>query len=66
MRDTLERKLGLTLEYEENPPQYTTHIARCPVGETYLEIFETNKAGTNISEWIDKQGESLFAYWRKS
>ena len=66
MRDTLERKLGLTLEYEENPPQYTTHIAMYPVGETYLEILETNKAGTNISEWIDKQGESLFAYLRRS
>jgi len=66
MRDILERKLGLTLEYEENPPQYTTHIAMYLVGETYLEILETNKAGTNISEWIDKQGESLFAYLRKS
>ena len=50
MRDTLERKLGLTLEYEENPPQYTTHIAMYPVGKTYLEIFETNKAGTDISD----------------
>ena len=66
MRDTLERKLALTLEYEENPPQYTTHIAMYPVGKTYLEIFETNKAGTNISEWIDKQGENLFAYLRRS
>ena len=50
MCDILERKLGLTLEYEENPPQYTTHIAMYPVGETYLEIFESNKAGTDISE----------------
>ena len=50
MRDTLERKLALTLEYEENLPQYTTHIAMYPVGETYLEIFETNKGGTNISD----------------
>ena len=66
MRDILERKLGLTLEYEENPPQYTTHTAMDPVGETYLEIFESNKAGTDISEWIDKHGESLFAHLRRS
>ena len=66
MCDILERELGLTLEYEENPPQYTTHIAMYPVGKTYLEIFETNKAGTNISEWIDKQGENLFADLRRS
>ena len=66
MCDILERKLGLTLEYEENPPQYTTHIGVYPVGETCLEIFEPNKAGTDISEWIDKHGESLFAHLRRS
>jgi len=27
MRDTLERKLALTLEYQENPPQHATLIA---------------------------------------
>ncbi|MDG2075722.1 MAG: hypothetical protein P8J24_04155 [Arenicellales bacterium] len=39
----------MTLEYEENPPQDTTHTAMDPVGETCLEIFEPNKAGTDIS-----------------
>ena len=50
MRDTLERKLALTLEYKENPPQYTTHIAMYPVGKTYLELIEPNKAGIDISD----------------
>ena len=50
MRDTLERKLALTLEYQENPPQYTTLIAMYPVGKTYLEILEPNKAGIDISD----------------
>ena len=60
MRDILENKLGLTLEYEENFPQYNPRIAMYPVGETYLEILESDKAGTEVSEWIDKHGESLF------
>ena len=60
MRDILENKLGLTLEYEENLPQYNTRIAMYPVGETYLEILESDKAGTEVSEWIEKHGESLF------
>ena len=66
MRDTLERKLALTLEYQENPPQYTTLIAMYPVGKTYLELIETNKAGIDISKWIDKHDESLFAHLRRS
>jgi hypothetical protein len=66
MRDTLERKLALTLEYQENPPQYTTLIAMYPVGKTSLEILEPNKAGIDISKWIDKHNESLFAHLRRS
>ena len=50
MRDTLERKLALTLVYQESLPQYTTHIAMYPVGKTYLEIVEPNKAGIDISD----------------
>jgi len=63
MRDILENKLGLTLEYEENFPQYNTRIAMYPVGETYLEILESDKAGTEVSEWIDKQTQSQ---WRQT
>ena len=60
MREILENKLGLTLEYEENLPQYNTRIAMYPVGDTYIEILESNKKGTEVSNWIDEHGESLF------
>ena len=60
MREILENKLGLTLEYEENLPQYNTRIAMYPVGDTYIEILESNKKGTEVSNWIDQHGESLF------
>ena len=60
MREILENKLGLTLEYEENLPQYNTRIAMYPVGDTYIEILESNKKGTEVSDWIDQHGESLF------
>ena len=59
-REILENKLGLTLEYEENLPQYNTRIAMYPVGDTYIEILESNKKGTEVSNWIDQHGESLF------
>ena len=60
MREILENKLGLTLEYEENLPQYNTRIAMYPVGDTYIEILESNKKCTEVSNWIDQHGESLF------
>ena len=60
MRDILENKLGLTLEYEENLPQYNTRIAMHPVGETYLEILESDKAGTEVSRCIDKPARASF------
>jgi len=50
----------LTLEYEENLPQYNTRIAMYPVGDTYIEILESDKKGTEVSDWIDQHGESLF------
>ena len=34
MRDIHECKVALALKYEENRPQYTTHIAMQPVGKT--------------------------------
>ena len=60
MREILENKLGLTLEYEENLPQYNTRIAMYPVGDTYIEILESDKKGTEVSDWIAQHGESLF------
>ena len=60
MHDLLENKLGLKLAYEEELPQYNTRIAMYPVGETYLEILESDAAGTEVSNWIAEHGESLF------
>ena len=60
MREILENKLGLTLEYEENLPQYNTRIAMYPVGDTYIEILESDKKGTEVSDWIDQHCEGLF------
>ncbi|GIS90056.1 MAG: hypothetical protein CM1200mP20_00970 [Pseudomonadota bacterium] len=31
-----------------------------PVGDTYIEILESKKKGTEVSNWIDQHGESLF------
>ena len=31
-----------------------------PVGDTYIEILESDKKGTEVSDWIDQHGESLF------
>ena len=38
MRDILENKLGIEMEYEEHLPEHSTSLAMFPVGETYLEL----------------------------
>ena len=60
MQEIFENKLGINLEYEENFPQYNTKIAMYPIGETYLEVLESNDPETETSRWIDEHGEGLF------
>ena len=60
MRDIFENKLGISMEYEEHLPQYNTKLAMYPVGETYIEILESNDPTTETSQWIDEHGEGLF------
>ena len=60
MRDVMEEKLGLALEYEEHLPQYHTRLAMYPVGQTYLELLESDNAESETSEWIATRGEGLF------
>ena len=48
------------MEYEEHLPQYNTKLAMYPVGETYIEILESNDPTTETSQWIDEHGEGLF------
>jgi methylmalonyl-CoA/ethylmalonyl-CoA epimerase len=59
-REIFEDKLGLTFEYEEHLPQYNTKLAMFPVGESYIELLESDRAGTETSKWITEHGEGLF------
>ena len=52
-REIFEHKLGLTFEYEEQ-------LAMFPVGESYIELLESDRADTETSKWIAENGEGLF------
>lgn len=60
MRDILENKIGIEMEYEEQLPEYSTSLAMFPVGETYIELLESDRADTGTSKWIAEHGEGLF------
>ncbi len=60
MRDILENKLGIDMEYEEHLPGYKTNLAMFPVGETYLELLESDEPSSGTSKWIAEHGEGLF------
>jgi len=60
MRDIFENKLGIELEYEEDLPKYNTKLAMYPIGQTYLELLESDKPDTLTSKWIAERGEGLF------
>jgi methylmalonyl-CoA/ethylmalonyl-CoA epimerase len=60
MREVMEEKLGLSLEYEEHLPQYHTRLAMYPVGQTYLELLEADSPESETAEWIATHGEGLF------
>jgi methylmalonyl-CoA/ethylmalonyl-CoA epimerase len=55
-----QEKLGLSLEYEEDFPQYKTKIAMYPVGETYLELLEATAHGSDVAKWIGEKGQGLY------
>jgi methylmalonyl-CoA/ethylmalonyl-CoA epimerase len=60
VRDILENKLGIEMEYEEHFPQHSTSLAMFPIGETYLELLQSDAPGTGTSRWIEERGEGLF------
>jgi methylmalonyl-CoA/ethylmalonyl-CoA epimerase len=60
MREVMESKLGFSLEYEENLPQYHTRLAMYPVGQTYIELLESDRDDTETAQWIARNGEGLF------
>ena len=55
-----QEKLGLTLEYEEDFPQYQTKIAMYPVGQTYLELLQATADESDTAKWIVEKGEGLY------
>ncbi|MBS0240790.1 MAG: VOC family protein [Proteobacteria bacterium] len=60
LKDVFEQKLGIAMEYEEHLPEHATSLAMYPVGETYLELLQSDKPNTGTSRWIAERGEGLF------
>jgi methylmalonyl-CoA/ethylmalonyl-CoA epimerase len=59
-REIFEDKLGLSLEYQEHLPQYNTSLAMYPVGQTYIELLQSDGADSETSKWIAEHGEGLY------
>ena len=59
-RALFESNLGFELEYEEHLPQYHTRLAMYPIGETYIELLESDRQDAETSRWITEHGEGLF------
>ena len=60
LKALLQDKLGIAMEYEENLPQYNTKLQMYPIGQTYLELLESDKPDTATNKWIAERGEGLF------
>ena len=56
--DLLRDTFGLPLEYEEQIGQ--TRLAMLPVGQTYIELLESDCPDSETSKWIFENGEGLF------
>jgi methylmalonyl-CoA/ethylmalonyl-CoA epimerase len=60
MREIMEEKLGLRLQYEEHLPQYHTRLAMYPIGQTYIELLQSDRSDSETAQWIESRGEGLF------
>lgn len=58
-REIFENKLGIEMEYEEQN-KAGTKIAMFPIGETYLELLQSDKPESPVNSWIGERGEGLF------
>jgi methylmalonyl-CoA/ethylmalonyl-CoA epimerase len=56
--DLLRDTFGITLDYEEQIG--ATRLAMLPVGETAIELLESQAPGSPINRWIAEKGEGLF------
>ncbi|MBL4721542.1 MAG: methylmalonyl-CoA epimerase [Alphaproteobacteria bacterium] len=54
----LEDTFGLKMELEEQ--RGATRLAMYPVGETYIELLDTQDSDSAIGKWIAEKGQSLF------
>jgi methylmalonyl-CoA/ethylmalonyl-CoA epimerase len=60
VKDVLANKLGIAMEYEEHLPAHATTLAMFPVGETYIELLQSDMADSGTNRWIAERGEGLF------
>ena len=60
VKDVLANKLGIEMEYEEHLPAHKTTLAMFPVGETYLELLQSEGPDSVTNKWIAERGEGLF------
>lgn len=59
VRDTLGR-IGLLCAHEETLPGPGVRLAMLPVGESALELIESNNENSQTSRWIRERGEGLY------
>ena len=59
VRDIFEKKLGIEMEYAEQNAA-GTKIAMFPIGDTYLELLQSDKPESPVNDWIARRGEGLF------
>ncbi len=57
-KNMLEETFGFNVELEEQIG--ATKLAMYPVGETYIELLETEDADSSLANWIAEKGQSLF------
>lgn len=60
VKDLLSNKLGIAMEYEEHLPSFATTLAMFPIGDTYLELLQSDRADSGTNKWIAERGEGLF------
>ena len=60
VKDVLTNKHGVPMEYEETLPAYRTTLAMYPIGETYLELLQSEDKDGLVNKWISERGEGLF------
>ncbi len=54
----LEETLGLELDYEERIGD--TRLAMYPVGETSIELLQAEGPASQVNDWIEDNGESIY------